>query len=428
MPQAGSTETHAGARPYAQGVSGGIVIVGGGLASARVVENYREAGGDEPIVLVSADTRPPYHRPPLSKRLLRGEQEADDALVEPRDFYAEHDVDLRLETWVERLDLSGRRLELRDGEALPFDRLVIASGAFPRRLPVPGADLDGVHVLRTLADSDALRELLMGGGSLAIVGAGWIGCEVAASARGHGAEVTLIEASDAPLERVLGRTLGEFFAGVHRSHGVRLLTGAGVERIAGAGRAERLELRGGEVVECDAVLLGVGVAPDTRLAEAAGLEVDDGIVTDEHLHTSAPDVFAAGDVASALHPRYGRHVRVEHWANALNQGAAAGRSMLGGAEPYARLPYFFTDQYELGMEYAGLHSPGDRLVLRGTPGDGPFVAFWLDAAGRPTAGMHVDDWDAIEPIKALVERGEPVDEARLADPGVPLDAVIEPAR
>ena len=308
-----------------------FVIVGGGLAGAKAAETLREEGFDGAVVLIAEEAQLPYERPPLSKSYLAGDSTAEDARVVPEEFYATRRVELRTATRATALDTAAHRLTLSDGEQLAYDRLLIATGAHPRRPPIPGADGDAVHVLRTIDDSDALRAIATGGGRLVVIGAGWIGCEVAATARGLGADVTLVEQAAVPLERVLGSQLGEFFAGLHRRHGVELLMGAGVEAIEDGGR--RILLAGGRTLDCDAVLLGVGVAPATALAEAAGLAVDDGIVTDELLRTSAPDVYAAGDVASVAHPRYGRHVRVEHWDTALAQGPAAARSMLGGDDP-----------------------------------------------------------------------------------------------
>jgi 3-phenylpropionate/trans-cinnamate dioxygenase ferredoxin reductase subunit len=382
-----------------------FVIVGAGLAGAKAAETLREQGFDGRIVLVGDEHELPYERPPLSKQYLSGEAPRDGAHVHPRPFYAEREIELVAGVRAVALDPTERRVALGDGRALAYDRLLIATGATPRRPPIPGVDLAGVHTLRTLADADALRAAMAGGARVAIVGGGWIGCEVAASARSLGAAVTLIERGAAPLEAVLGPELGARFGDLHRGHGVEVLTGTGVEAIEGGERAERVRLTGGTEIDCDLVVIGVGVAPDTRLAEAAGLRCDDGIVTDARLRTSAPDVFAAGDVANAFHPRYGRHVRVEHWANALNQGIAAGHAMVGSEEPYAKLPYFFSDQYDLGMEYLGLHAPADRLVVSGAPDRLELVAHWLDGDGRVTAGMHVNQWDAMEEIERMVESG-----------------------
>jgi|SRR5215217_257810 len=401
-----------------------FAIVGAGMAGAKAAVTLREEGFDGRVVLIGAEPEAPYERPPLSKGYLAGESGREEARVHPDGLYAEHRIEVEQGTAVTALDAAAHTLELRDGRVLSYDRVLIATGAVPRRPPIAGVELEGVHVLRTLADADALRTAVERGGALAVVGAGWIGCEVAASARGKGNDVTLIEYAEQPLAGVLGAELGAFFAGVHREHGVRLLTGARVERIEGHGRVEGIRLADGTRVPCDTVVLGVGVAPDTRLAEAAGLRVDRGVLADEHLRTSHEDVFVAGDAANAWRPRYGRHVRVEHWANALEQGPAAARSMLGRSESFDALPYFFSDQYDVGLEYVGLHSPSDRLVLRGRLDEQHFNAFWLAEDGRVTAGMHVNDWDSIEPIKRLVGDGLAVEPERLAAAEEPLVTVV----
>ena len=378
-----------------------FVIVGASLAGAKAAETLREEGFDGRLVVVAEEDRLPYERPPLSKSYLAGESPFSDAVVHDESFYGERDVELLRGTSATALDPGERRIALSDGSRIAFDRLLIATGAVPRRPPIEGADGQNVLTLRSVADADAIKAAASAGdGRLAIVGAGWIGCEVAASARGLGAEVTVIEQAGTPLEAVLGPELGAFFADLHRSHGVELLMGAGVERITAGG----VELAGGRTVEAGAVLLATGVAPATALAEAAGLAVENGIVVDELLRTSAEDVFAAGDVANTPHPRYGR-IRVEHWDNAIGQGEAAARSMLGKGEPYAKLPYFFTDQYDLGMEYVGHHGGSDELAIRGSLEDASFRAYWTAADGRVTAAMHVNDWDAIDPLRELVESG-----------------------
>lgn len=399
-----------------------FVIAGAGLAGAKAAETLREEGFDGRIVLVGDEPEPPYERPPLSKGYLAGTAARDATRVHAAGFYEEQDIELACGVAVSGLEVAAHRVGLADGRSLRYDRLLIATGAVPRRPPIPGIDLPGVHLLRTVADADALRASVARGGPVAIIGAGWIGCEAAASLRGLGAEVTVVEQGEVPLERVLGAELGAFFARVHQAHGVRLLTGARVAAIEGSGRAERVRLGDGTAVACGTVLVAVGVSANTALAAAGGLLCEDGVLVDAHLRTSAPDVFAAGDVAAAYHPRYGRRVRVEHWANALHQGPAAARSMLGRGEPYDRLPSFFSDQHEVAMEYAGLHTPGDRFVARrGGPGAELRYAFWLDRGDRVTAGLHLGDWDAIEPIKRIVEGGVPVDPVRLADPDVALD-------
>jgi 3-phenylpropionate/trans-cinnamate dioxygenase ferredoxin reductase component len=390
------------------------VIVGAGLAGAKAAETLRENGFDGRVVLIGAEPDRPYERPPLSKDYLRGEAEREAAYVHPADYYGEHDIELRLETVVDALDLGARELVLDGGERLAFTKLLLATGAEPRRLP--GAE--GVHYLRDFRDSDTLRAVLDQGGRMAVIGGGWIGSEVAASARQKGLEVTLIEQAAAPLEGVLGRELGDIYAAIHRDHGVAVLTGATVEAI----EAERVVLAGGRAVECDHIVVGIGVAPRTALAEAAGLQVDNGIVVDERLATSADGVFAAGDVANAAHPLFGTRLRVEHWHNALEQGPAAGRSMLGSREPYDRIPYFFSDQYDVGMEYAGHATEWDEVVFRGDVDAREFIAFWVKD-GRVLAGMNVNVWDVTDDIQALIRGGAPVDPARLRDPDVELAAL-----
>ena len=376
-----------------------FVIVGGGLTGAKAAATLREEGFGGRVVLVAEEDRLPYERPPLSKSYLAGESPFADAQVHDEAFYRDNDVELLRGTSATALDTGARTLSLSGGDELAYDRLLIATGAVPRRPPIDGADGPDVLTLRSVADADAIKAAVSGGGRLVVIGAGWIGCEVAASARGLGAEVTVVEQAGSPLEAVLGPKLGAFFADLHREHGVELRMGAAVERIGDGG-----VVVGGETVAADAVLLATGVAPATALAEAAGLEVGDGILVDELLRTSADAVYAAGDVANTLHPRYGR-IRVEHWDNAIAQGEAAARSMLGKGEPYAKLPYFFTDQYDLGMEYVGRHEASDELTIRGSLEERNFRAYWSAPDGHVTAAMHVNDWDAIDPMRELVEAG-----------------------
>jgi NADPH-dependent 2,4-dienoyl-CoA reductase/sulfur reductase-like enzyme len=401
-----------------------FVVVGAGLAGAKAAETLREEGFDGPVVLVGAEPERPYERPPLSKQYLLGRADRDSAFVHDAGWYAEHDVELRTGVRATRLDPAAHRLTLHTGEELGYARLLLATGASPRRLPVPGADLDGVRYLRTLADADRLRTDLAGGGRrVVVVGAGWIGLEVTAAARSHGNTVTVVEPQPTPLHAVLGAEMGRVFARLHRDHGVELLTDTVVREIRGSGgRVTTVVTDGHAGLPADLVVVGVGVVPDSRVAAAAGLEVDNGVVVDEALRSSTPDVHAAGDVASAFHPLYGRHVRVEHWANALNQGPAAARSMLGQEVVYDRVPYSYSDQYELGMEYSGLAGPGDTVVCRGNPDDGEFIAFWTQD-GRVTAGMNVNVWDVTAPIQRLIRSRRQVQAARLADPDTPLETL-----
>ena len=396
-----------------------FAIVGAGLAGAKAAETLREEGFDGRLVLLGAEPERPYERPPLSKDYLRGEAERAAAYVHEEGYYAEHDIELRAGERVTGLDAGRSELALEDGERLAYDRLLLSTGAEPRRLSVPGAELDGVHLLRTFADSDAIRARLDAGGRLVVIGAGWIGSEVAASARQRGMEVTVIAPEAVPLERVLGPEVGAVYRDLHRDHGVEMRMEAGVASFEGDGRVERVRTQDGATIDCDAVVVGAGAAPRTELAEAAGLAVENGVLVDGRLETSVPGIFAAGDIANQLHPGLGR-LRVEHWDNALHQGPAAARAMLGAGEPYARTPYFFSDQYDVGMEYSG-YAPGwDRVVFRGDPASREFIAFWL-ADGRVLAGMNVNVWDVTEPIQALIAGGGQVDVARLADPDVALE-------
>ncbi len=403
-----------------------FVIVGGGLAGAKAAESLRSEGFEGPLVLVGDEDGLPYERPPLSKDFLRGEVARESAFVHDEAFYEQHRIELRPSTRATELRLAERELVLSDGERLGFKSLLLATGAEPRRLRIEGSDLAGIRYLRNLEDSEAIREGIRPGAKLVVVGAGWIGAEVAASARSMGAEVALIDPMEVPLQRVLGTEVGSVYRDLHAEHGVELRLGEGVEGFEGAERVERVRLASGSAVDCDLVVVGVGVMPRSGLAHAAGIDVDNGIVVDERLQTSAPGVFAAGDVANHRHPQFGP-LRVEHWANALNQGLAAGRSMLGTGEPYDRVPYFFSDQYDVGMEYSGYAGPDDDVVFRGDREGREFIAFWLRDE-RVMAGMNVNVWDVTDPIQALVQGGEPVDRKRLADPDQPLEELVVAAR
>jgi 3-phenylpropionate/trans-cinnamate dioxygenase ferredoxin reductase subunit len=396
------------------------VIVGASLAGAKAAETLRTEGFEGRIVLIGAEDERPYERPPLSKDYLRGESGRDKVYVHDEGFYAEHGIELRLGRTATSLETASGEVVLDDGERLGYDRLLLTTGAEPRRLAIPGGELEGVLYLRSVHDSDTLRERLNRGGALVVVGAGWIGTEVAASARQRGLDVTVIEPASVPLERVLGPEAGAIYRDIHTDHGVQLRLGTGVEAFEGDEAVERVRTSDGRVIACDLVVVGVGVQPRVQLAEQAEIAVDNGILVDEHLRTSAPGVFAAGDVANAHHPFYGERIRVEHWANALNQGPAAACNMLGQSVPYERLPYFFSDQYDVGMEYSGFARSWDRVVFRGDPQGREFVAFWL-ADGRVVAGMNVNVWDVNDAIQQLIRERVEVEDRRLADPAVPLE-------
>jgi 3-phenylpropionate/trans-cinnamate dioxygenase ferredoxin reductase subunit len=397
-----------------------FIVVGASLAGAKAAETLRSEGYDGRLLLVGAEDERPYERPPLSKEYLRGEAGREKVYVHEESFYADHDIELRLGCSAAGLDLSSGELALDTGERLRYDRLLLTTGAEPRRLEIPGGELDGVMYLRTVGDSDALRERLGRARAVVVVGAGWIGAEVAASARQLGSEVMVVDPLSVPLERVLGPEVGAIYRDIHLDHGVRMLLGTGVEAFEGDRRVERVRTTGGEVLECDLVVVGVGVSPRTGIAAQAGIAIDDGIAVDQYLQSSAAGVFAAGDVANAHHPFYGHGIRVEHWANALNQGPAAARNMLGRETPYDLLPYFFSDQYDVGMEYAGFASRWDRVVFRGDPASREFIAFWI-AEDRVVAGMNVNVWDVTDSIQRLIRSRAVVDDRRLADPGAPLE-------
>jgi 3-phenylpropionate/trans-cinnamate dioxygenase ferredoxin reductase subunit len=396
------------------------VIVGAGLAGAKAAEALREEGFDGRIVLIGDEAEQPYERPPLSKDYLRGESPREKARVHPDGFYVDDEIELRTGTTVERLELDRRAVVLADGERIGYDRLLLATGAQPRRLAVPGSELDGIHYLRELGDADAIAARLERGGRVVLIGAGWIGAEVAASARQKGLEVTIVERDELPLERVLGRELGRIYADVHRDRGVELIGGAALDRFEGGPAVQRVRLADGRVLESDFVVVGVGVEPRTGLAREAGIAVDNGIAVSERLETSVEGVFAVGDVANAHNPFYGRRLRVEHWANALNQPLVAARAMLGKPASYERLPYFFSDQYDVGMEYSGYATQWEEVVFRGDPDGREFIAFWLDD-GRVVAGMNVNVWDVTDPIQALIRSRRPVGAAQLRDADRPLE-------
>jgi 3-phenylpropionate/trans-cinnamate dioxygenase ferredoxin reductase subunit len=407
-----------------------FVIIGASLAGAKAAEALRDAGFTGRVVLVGEEADLPYERPPLSKGYLHGKDPREKAFVHDRQWYADHEIELRLGTRATAIDPAGHEVTLDEGEQLHYDKLLLATGSRVRRVDVPGNDLDGVRYLRTIAEADDLLGRVRDARRVVVIGAGWIGMETAAAARHHGAEVTIVELDTLPLRRVLGREVASVFADLHKAHGVMFRFGVGVSEFRGSdGRLTSVVLADGSVLPADLAVVGVGITPNTELATAAGLEVDNGVVTDAGMRTSDPDIYAAGDVASTHTPLLGRRIRVEHWANALNGGPAAARAMLGEEVVYDRVPYFFSDQYELGMEYAGWVDPDsyDWVVFRGEPkGDGEFLAFWV-AGGRVLAGMNVNIWDAGDDIQALVRAGHAghaVDLERLADPQVSLGELL----
>jgi 3-phenylpropionate/trans-cinnamate dioxygenase ferredoxin reductase subunit len=376
-----------------------FVIVGASLAGAKAAETLRAEGFDGRIVLLGAETERPYERPSLSKAYLQGTRDGK-PYVHDEGYYHEHEIELRTGAEVTAIRPAASVVTIDGGDTIRYERLLIATGAEPRSLGV-----DGVLTLRTMADSETLRDRFVEGARVVAIGAGWIGCEVAASARERGCEVTLLERDELPLERVLGPELGAIYRDVHLAHGVEFVGGARIEAIAPDG----VQLADGRRLDADVVVAGVGVQPRVALAQAAGLTVDNGIICDAHLRTSVANIYAAGDVANALHPFYGERVRVEHWDNALHQGPAAARNMLGQDVPYDRIPYFFSDQYDVGMEYSGHPTDWDEVVFRGDVAKREFVAYWVKD-GTVVAGMNVNVWDVHDDIRALIERRAPASE------------------
>jgi 3-phenylpropionate/trans-cinnamate dioxygenase ferredoxin reductase subunit len=401
------------------------LIVGASLAGAKAAETLRGEGFDGPLVMVGAERERPYERPPLSKDYLLGKAERETVYVHPQQWYAEHQVDLRLGVTVTAIHPSAHEVSLADGSRVGYAKLLLATGSSPRRPSVPGAGLDGVLYLRTVGDSDRIKAALQSSSRVAVIGAGWIGLETAAAARAAGLAVTVLEMAELPLLRVLGREVAQVFATLHQENGVDLRCGVQVAEITGSGgRADGVLLTDGSRIEADVVIVGVGITPNSQLASAAGLEASNGIRVDAQLRSSDPDIYAAGDVANAFHPLLGKHIRVEHWANALHQPQTAARAMLGQDVAYDRVPYFFTDQYDLGMEYSGYVEPDgyDEVVFRGDAGQREFIAFWL-SGGRVLAGMNVNIWGVNDAIQGLVRAGQPVGKDALQDPDRPLESL-----
>src|SRR5215469_7460076 len=397
-----------------------IVIAGASLAGAKAAETLRDEGFDGQVVLLGAETELPYERPPLSKGYLLGNEELDVVYLHPLDWYPEHGIDLRLGVTVTGIDRASSAVVTSDGSTVSYDKLLLTTGASPRRLSFPGSNREGVLYLRTVQDSQRLREAFQGGTRVVVAGAGWIGLETTAAARSYGCPVTVLEPQPGALHEQLGPELGATFADLHRSHDVEFRFG---ERAAEF-RPGLVITSAGAEVPADLLVVGIGAAPNDQLAAAAGLEVSNGVLTDAALRTTDPDIFAAGDVANSFHPLLGRRVRVEHWANALNGGPIAARSILGQPVVYDPVPYFYSDQYDLGMECAGLPTPGsyDEVAYRGDRAGLEFVAFWLKD-NKVVAGMNVNVWDVNDDIQSLIRPARQVDLSRLTNPDIPLPEV-----
>jgi len=401
-----------------------FVIVGASLAGAKAAETLRAEGFAGRVVLIGTETRRPYERPPLSKGLLLGTADRDSPYVHDAQWYPDHDIDLRLGTTVTAVDRAAKQVRTADGEQIGYDKLLLTTGSSPRRPPIPGAGLGNVLYLRTFDDSDRLAAVLADGVRLTVIGSGWIGLEIAAAARSRGAAVTVVTPDSVPLQHVLGEQVAAIFADLHTAHGVEFRYGTHVTELRGDGDVAQVVLDDGAVLDTDYVLIAIGAAPNDGLAADAGLDVANGVLVDGRHRTSDPDIFAAGDLANVDHPLLHARVRVEHWENALASGPAAARAMLGAEAPWDHLPYFFTDQYDLGMEYAGWLPPGaePEVVVRGDLEGRECIVFWI-VDGRVAAGMNVNIWDVTDPIQRLIRaglKGVTVDLKQLADPEIPL--------
>lgn len=403
-----------------------FIIVGGGLAGVSAAEELRKQGFKGTIQLIGQEAHAPYIRPPLSKGYLNGSDGLDAVYVHPQEWYAENDIDLLTATKVFGVSADAHEVTLSEGAPLRYDKLLLATGSSPRILTMDGAELDGVHYLRTLDDSNALnKELAKGGRKLVLIGSGWIGMEVGATARTLGNDVTILEQVPIPLAGAIGDELGMMFHDLHKEHGVDMRMSVVVDHIVGSdGKVSGVQLKTGELIPADLVLIGIGAVPNIALAESAGIITENGIVVDQAMKSSDPDIYAAGDVANAFHPLADMRLRSEHWANALNEGPAAARGMLGQAESFEDIPYFYTDQYDVGMEYSG-YGPmtrGAKVVYRGDKAKREFIAFWVKD-DRVVAGMNVNIWDVNDQVQRIIRSGTVVDEARLTDESVPLEEI-----
>jgi 3-phenylpropionate/trans-cinnamate dioxygenase ferredoxin reductase component len=402
------------------------VIVGASLAGGSAAATLRKEGFEGKVVLIGAEPQPPYERPPLSKEYLRGESPFENALVQKSDFYRENAIETRFGVRATRVDAVEKAVELDDGERIAYDGLLIATGGRNRRLPIPGLDLEGIFQLRTVADCDRIREEITPVRKAVVVGMGFIGSEVAASLRQSGVEVTVVDRNKVPLRRVLGEEVGRVMEGIHRDHETELIFEDMVAAFEGAGRVERVTTQHGRRIECDFVVVGLGVEPVTELLAGTGVEIDNGILVDEYCRTTVEGIYAAGDVANHYHPVFGRYIRVEHWQNALKQGPAASRSMLGKGESYEEIPWFWSDQYDYNLQYTGFHTEWDELVVRGSTEERNFVAFYR-RDGRVLAAVAINRGRDLRRSTGLIKAQDRLEAARLRDPDVDLRTLVDAA-
>ncbi len=400
-----------------------FVIIGAGMAGVRAADTLRAKGFAGRVVLLGEEPVRPYDRVPLSKQYLRSESGGHRLFVHNEDYYGQHDIELRLDTRAASIDVARQQVVLESGEQINYDRLLLATGSELRKLDIPGSELPGVHYLRRMTDADHLRDAITASKRIVVVGAGFIGCEVAASARQMGIDVALVSLADLPMKRALGPETAQFYRNLHADHGVEMHLGVGVRAFNGGSTVQEVVLTNGKVLAADVVLVGIGVQPRVELARSAGITLENGIATDEHLATNVPGIFAAGDVANARHPFLGGRLRLEHWSSAHGQGPVAARNMLGITTVYDRVPFFFTDQYDVWMEYTGYAADGADVVFRGDPAAGEFIAFWL-RDGKLVAGMNVNIKGVPDTIAALVASRQTLDPTALVDPDVDLASLL----
>lgn len=400
------------------------VIVGASLAGATAAATLREEGFDGDVTLIGEEPEPPYERPPLSKQYLRGEFTFETALVRPPEYYAEQEIDARFGARATRIDPANRVVELADGERIPYDKVLVTTGSRNRRLPLPGRDLEGVYDLRTVADCNRLRSEAAPGRKAVIVGMGFIGAEVAASLRLMGVEVDVVEAFKTPLFGVLGEEIGRVVEAIHRDQGVRMYFQDSVAAFEGNRRIERVRTTRGRTLGCDFAVVGVGVEPVTDPVVSAGVEVDNGIVTDPFCRTNVEGIYAAGDVTNHYHPIFGRRMRVEHWQNALRQGPAAARSMLAKGQPYDEIPWFWSDQYDYNLQYAGFLGDYDEVVVRGSTKDRDFAAFYLKDR-RIVASLGINRGKDIRQSIRLIKAKTIIDTSILRDQDLEVRSLLQ---
>jgi len=399
------------------------VIVGASLAGATAAVTLRQEGADGTITLIGAEKEPPYERPPLSKAYLRGETPFETALVRPPVFYAEHEIETIFGCRAVRIDASGRVVELDDGRRVPFDWLLIATGGRNRRFSVSGADLDGNYTLRTVQDADRIRAETIAGRRVVVVGMGFIGSEVAASLRQKDLEVVAIEPSKTPLARVLGEDVGQCLADLHRARGVQTVFEDTVVAFEGTSRVERVLTKGGRRLDCDFVVAGIGIEPVVDVLDGSGVHVDNGVVVDEYCQTNVSGIYAAGDVANHYHPLFKRRIRVEHWQNAIKQGTAAARNMLGRHVAYDEVHWFWSDQYDANLQYAGFHSTWEQLVVRGRLGSDSFLACYVNE-GRIDAAVALNRAKDLRRVMPLIKARRPIDLEQFRDESVDLRSLL----